>query len=116
MITVSGQLTVVVTEKDSGIEERVTIDACELDIECEQTDVDDDKRRVSAYLKHRGTAFEGDSDFTLTAFYDVFGWNVFQRWKTITSDTVGYKAALATDEPDDGFIVEATPIDLNQPQ
>lgn len=45
MATVTGQATFVITEEATGEEERQTIQANEFNIECEQTDSEDDKLR-----------------------------------------------------------------------
>lgn len=110
MYSINGQLTFTVTQKSTGQAEDVFVDDSELDVECDLTDTDDDKRRLNLHLSYRGTAFDGAAEFTVKAFYDVFGSNIFDTWTRVVDVTPGYTVTQVFDMPGDGLSVEALPI------
>lgn len=116
MLNISGQWTIVVNEETTKTEARLVVEAGFLDIECNRTDTEDDKHRLSVYIKYHGYAFDDAAEFKITAYYDVFGSTIMRHWKQVDSATSGFTATFATDEPDDGLYLEALPLDLNELQ
>lgn len=109
MVNIEGQLTFEVIRLATKQDEHIEVDAGEFEAECEQLDTDDDKRRVETYLTYRGHAFDGNAEFTVRVFFDVFGSNVFRNWTAVEDVTPGYTVSRF-DMPGDGLSVEAKPI------
>jgi hypothetical protein len=65
MINVEGQLTFEVVNQTTKQDEQVEVEASQFEVDSEQLDIEDDKRRVAAYLTARCSAFDGDAEFTV---------------------------------------------------
>jgi hypothetical protein len=110
MYSINGQLIFTVIQKSTGQAEDVIVDGSAFDVECDLTDTDDDKRRLNLHLSYRGTAFDDAAEFTVKAFYDVFGSNIFDTWTRVGDITPGYTVSQVFDMFGDGLSAKAFPI------